>query len=77
MEGGNLSTDHRLQEYCFNISLQSANFLAPGRCGCNFKYIISKYISGIDILSISCKIPLRWMPQYLTEDMLKLVQVMT
>ena len=36
---------------------------ATGRWGCNIKSIISKLISRIDILSISCGITLCWMLQ--------------
>ena len=37
--------------------------LAPGRCGCNFELVISKLISGMDILSISREIVLWSIPQ--------------
>ena len=36
--------------------------------GSNLKSLILKLISGIDTLSISCEIALRWMPQDLTHD---------
>ena len=44
------------------------NSLAPGRSGSNFKLVIYKLISRIDILSISCETALRWMPQDLIDD---------
>ena len=52
------------------------NSLAPGRCGCDLKSVIFKRISKIDILRISCKIALGWMPQDLTDDKSILIQVM-
>ena len=39
------------------------NSLVPGRCGCNLKLVIFKLTARVDILSISCEIALRWMPQ--------------
>ena len=44
------------------------NSLAPGRCGSNLKEVIFKLKSSIDILSISCGIALRWLPQVFTDD---------
>ena len=38
--------------------------LAPGKCGCHAKLVIFKFISGIDIFSISCGNTLKWIPQY-------------
>ena len=35
---------------------------------CYLKLVIFKLITKIDILSIACKIALRWMPQDLTDD---------
>ena len=55
---------------------QWVNTLAPGRCGCNLKLVIFKHTSRVDILSISCEIALRWMPQDFTDDKSTLVQVM-
>ena len=46
----------------------NVNSLAPERCFCNLKLLIFKHLSGIDILSISYEIALRWMPQDLTDD---------
>ena len=43
------------------------NSLARGRCGCNMKLVISKFISKIDIFSIFCEITLGGMPQDLAE----------
>ena len=39
------------------------NSLVPGKCGCNFWYVIFKRNYFIDILSIFCKVDLKWMPQ--------------
>ena len=47
---------------------QWVNSVAPGRCCCNFKWVIFKVISMIDIWSISCNIALSWMPQDLADD---------
>ena len=55
---------------------RSFNSLAPGRCRCNLQLIIFKLISMINILSISCEITLRWMPQNFTYDQSTLAQVM-
>ena len=44
------------------------NTLTPGRCRCNFKLVLSKVISMIDIWSISCKITLMWIPQDPADD---------
>ena len=52
------------------------NSLTLCRCGCNIKLVIFKFMSRIDILSISCDIELSWMPQDLTDDQSILVQVM-
>ena len=52
------------------------NSLVPRRCSCNFKLVIFKHISRIDILRISFEIALIWMSQYLTDDQSTLVQVM-
>ena len=52
------------------------NLLVPGRCRCNLKLVIFKLMSRVDILSISCEIALRWMPQDITDDKSTLVQVM-
>ena len=41
--------------------------LAPERCGCSFKLVISKNISMIDTLSTTSEIALRWMPPDLTD----------
>ena len=52
------------------------NSLAAGWYGSNFNLMIFKLISGIDILSISCAIAIRWVPQDLTNDKSILVHVM-
>ena len=36
--------------------IEVTNSLASGRCGCNLKSVILKFISSINILSISCEI---------------------
>ena len=41
---------------------------APGRYSCNFKLVIFKLISRIDILSICCEIALGRLPKDLTDD---------
>ena len=43
--------------------LKVFNSLASGKCGSNFKGVISEHILAIYILSMSCEIALRWMPQ--------------
>ena len=52
------------------------NSLVPGRWGCNLKLVIFKLTSRVDILSFSCEIALRWMPQDFTDDKSTLGQVM-
>ena len=47
---------------------QCVNSLAPGRCYWNPKLVSFKLISRINILSISCKIAIRWRSQELTDD---------
>ena len=42
------------------------NSLVPERCGCYLKLVI--FTSRVDILSISCEIGLRWMPQDFTNE---------
>ena len=44
------------------------NWLAPGRCSCNPKFVIFKLKSRINILSISSRIALMWMLQNFTYD---------
>ena len=55
--------------------LPSLNSLAPGKCGNNFKIVISHSFLRTDILSIPCEIVLRGMPQNPFDDKSKLVQV--
>ena len=50
--------------------------LVPERCGCNLELVIFKFTSKVDILSISCELALRWMPQDFTDDKSTLAQVM-
>ena len=42
--------------------------LAPGKFSFNLNLVIFKLISSKDILSISCEIALKCMPQDLTDD---------
>ena len=44
------------------------SFLVPGRRSCNLRLVIFKLISSTDILRISCKITIQWMPQDFTDD---------
>ena len=46
-----------VSKHCWWFIEGGLKHLAPGRCGCNFEYAISKHI--LDILSISCEIVLR------------------
>ena len=62
--------------YTHGTSTWRVNSLASEKCSCNFKLVIFKFISRIIILSISCNIALRWMPEYLTDNKSTLVQVM-
>ena len=62
--------------YYIGIVVISLNSLDPGGFEQNFRYVIFKLISVTDGWGISCKIALRWMPQYLTDDKSTLVQVM-
>ena len=55
---------------------RTVNSLAFGKCGNNFKIVISNSILQIDILSISCEIALRRMPQNPFDDKSTLVKVM-
>ena len=48
--------------------------IGPGRWGCNIKLVIFKFKSMLDVLSICCKIVLRWMPKYLIDDKSTLVR---
>ena len=52
------------------------NPLARWRSGCNTELAFFKFISWADILGISYKIVIMWMPQDLTDDWLTLTQVM-
>ena len=75
-----------LLEYCKNHQLLDAgcsgatlieiNSLAPGRCGCNFTSVFSKFMSQIHIFSTSCETGFRWMPLNHTDDESTLVQLM-
>ena len=60
-QSGDALYDILHHHYCDGPLLNS---LDPGRCGCNLKLIIIfKFIYITDILSISCEIALRWVPQ--------------
>ena len=52
------------------------NSLAPGRCGSKFASVVFKLILRIDILSTSCDIGLRRVPQNPIDDKSTLVQAM-
>ena len=52
------------------------NWLAPGRCGSNFKSVIFKHILRITFIKASCEIAPRWIPQNTFDDKSTLVQVM-
>ena len=52
------------------------NSLLRGRWGCNLELIILRFIWQIYIMSISCEIVIRWLPQDLTSDKSTLVQIM-
>ena len=58
------------------INQNNINSLAPGRCASYLKFVTFKVVSRINILSISCEIVLRWMPQGLIDGKSTLVQVM-
>ena len=62
---------HRLSELPARF-----NSLAPGKFEWNFRYVIFKRISVIDICSISCETALIWMSLDFTDDQSTLVQVM-
>ena len=52
------------------------NSLAPGRCGSNFKSMNFRLIIGKSRLGTSYEVALWWMPENLTDDKSKLVQLM-
>ena len=65
--------------YCNSLKTKPSgliNSFTLRRCTCNIKWVIFKLMSRIDILSISCEIHLKWMPQDLNDDKSTLVQVM-
>ena len=62
--------------YIYGIRGRWVNSLAPSRWESNFKSVIFKLISQIDISSISYEIALGWIPQHLTDDKSTLVHVM-
>ena len=63
--------------YLSNISLTlTAWLVGPRLCDSNFKSILFKLILQIRSLGTTCEIALRWMPQNLTNEKSKLVQVL-
>ena len=52
------------------------NILAPGRCGSIFKSIIFKCLLQSSSLDTRCEIAFGWMPQNITVDWSKLIEVM-
>ena len=52
------------------------NSLVPGWCACKLKLAVFEHILKIAVLSISCEIVLRWMPQDLIDVYSTSVQVM-
>ena len=54
---------HSCRVTASSLRVQWVNSLAPGKCECNLKLVISKLISKADILSISYEIALRLMLQ--------------
>ena len=60
---------------CMNLCCSTS--LALESCSySNLRSVIFKFISNIDISSISCDIAPRWLPQVLMDDQSTLVQVM-
>ena len=39
-----------------NVHTSPVNSLVPGRCGCNFKYVISEHVLRINLMSTSYEI---------------------
>ena len=58
------------------LPCKSLNSLPPGGFHYSLKLVNVKLISTINIWSIFCEIAIRWMPQYLTDHLSTLVQVM-
>ena len=58
------------------IFLYGINSLVPGRCGNDFKSVISRHMLLIESMKIACEIAPRWMTQITCEDKSILVQVM-
>ena len=67
--------DYKVKQWLTN-HWKVFNPLTSKSFGCHLKSFISKLISLTDILSMLSEIALTWMPQDLTGDWLKLVQVM-
>ena len=52
------------------------NSYSPGRCGSNFKHVISEHMLWINkFMGTSCENALRWMPQTTFDDKWTLVQL--
>ena len=59
----------------YNMLKVCFNSLVPGRWSCNTESVIFKFISWIDMWSISCEISCKWLPQNLTDELSAWVQV--
>ena len=67
-------------DLCLHLALLGHNeltHLAPRRCSCSLKLMIFKFISRMDILSVSSEIALRLIPQNTFDNKSILAQVMT
>ena len=64
------------QAWLISASQFIFNSFAPGRCGMNFKCVISVHMLWHKFISTSCEIVLRWMPQSTFEDKSTLILVM-
>ena len=67
----------RLQMHICITRPQWVNSLFPERYGSNLTSVFFKLFLRIDILSTSCEIGLRWVPQNPTDDNSTLIKVMT
>ena len=66
--GNNGLMEWILNEFVFSTHSAVVNSLTPGRCGGNFKDVISKHMLWIKFLSTASDIALRWMPQITFDD---------
>ena len=74
----NLFTGVRMIWYllgCMIVIFVLWHFCPWDMCGCNLRFMIYKFISGVDILGIFCEIGLGWILQDLSGDQSTLVQV--